>query len=723
MNMRIFVMAVGAVAISCAKKPAVTPEPTSEAPVSQATENPFFAAQWDTPFGVPPFGAIKEEHYAPALNQAMKVHLEEIDAIATNPDSPTFANTIVALEQSGQMLDRVSRVFGILGGTDLTEGLKALRKEYNPKLAKHRDAVVLNEALFARIEKIHGAKSSLGLNPEQLKLVTDYYDDFVRAGATLKGEARERVKAINAELATLFNEFSTRALENNKQLLIIEQEADLVGLPDEVKAAGATLATERGHEGQWAFGLVRSSFEPFMKYAEQRERRQDLWKLFHNRGSTAGPTDTRELGIKIATLRAERAALFGFPNHAAYRTDGLMAGSPDAVYELMGSLLKGSLVRMKEDRAALTELLKKDVGASAKLEPWDWRFYAERLRKEKYELSEEELKPHFEVNAVRDGAFATAQKLFGITFKEITNDVPRYNPEAKAFEVSDSDGSHIGLLYVDYFPRESKRSGAWCTSFRSQNKVFDEDIRPVVLNVGNFPKPTGDKPALLGWSEVETLFHEFGHALHSLLSDVTYPRFAGTSVKRDYVEFPSQVLENWASVPAVMKTYAKHYETGEPIPDALIEKIRNSSTFNEGFKTGEYVAAALLDLEWHTKDLEGMKTITDVNAFDRETMEKLGMIAEIPPRYYSPYFQHIFSSDGYASGYYVYGWSDVLGADAYKAFEEAGDAFNPELAKRLRTYVFSAGGSAPEMELYTKFRGQEPSVQALLEARGLVVAN
>ncbi|MEO1481805.1 MAG: M3 family metallopeptidase [Myxococcota bacterium] len=722
MNRMILIVA-GAAAVTCAKKPELTPEPVPEAPVIQNDDNPFFAGQWETPFGVPPFGDIEEKHYAPALDEGMKRHLEEIDAIAANPETPTFANTIVELEKSGQMLERVARVFGILGGTDLTDGLKALRKEYNPKLAKHSDAIALNEALFARIEKIHAARDTLGLSAEQLKLVEDYYDDFVRAGATLKGEAKERVKAINAELATLFNEFSTRALENNKQLLLIENDGDLIGLPEEVKAAGATLASERGHEGKWAFGLVRSSYEPFMKYAENRERRQELWELFHNRGSTAGPTDTRAIGITIATLRAERAALFGFPNHAAYRTDGLMAGTPEAVYSLMGELLKGSLVRMKEDRATLTSMLQKDIGKKAELEPWDWRFYAERLRKAKYELSEEELKPYFEVNAVRDGAFATATKLFGITFDEITADVPLYNPEAKVFKVKDSDGSHVGLLYVDYFPRESKRSGAWCTEFRSQSKVFDEDIRPVVLNVGNFPKPTGNKPALLGWSEVETLFHEFGHALHNLLSDVTYPRFAGTSVKRDYVEFPSQVLENWASVPAVMKTYAKHYETGEAIPDALIEKIRKSSNFNEGFSTGEYVAAALLDLEWHTKDVEAMKEITDVNAFDRATMKKLGMIDEIAPRYYSPYFQHIFASDGYASGYYVYGWSDVLGADAYKAFEEAGDAFDPALAGRLRKYVFSAGGSAPEMELYTKFRGQEPSVQALLEARGLVVAN
>ncbi len=701
---------------ACAKKTAA-PEAAAEpkAAEEEKVANPFFRDAWDTPYGVPPFNEIKEEHYAPAMAKGMEEQLAEIDAIANNPDSPTFENTIVELERSGALLTKVARVFFVLTGTDLTDGLQELRAEFAPKLAQHQDAIVLNDALYARVKKLFDARDTLGLNPEQMKLLEDYHRQFVRAGATVQGQDKERLKEINKELATLYTEFSKRLLKENNYLLILDKEEDLAGLPDEVKAAGAGLAAQRGHEGKWAYTLVRSSYEPFLKYSTRRDLRVKLWNAFHDRGSHDGERDTREIAIQVATLRAERARIFGFENHAAYQLDGNMAKTPEAVYELLNKVFKGSVAAMKADRAKLEKLLKADVGRKAKLQPWDWRFYAEKLRKQEYDLSEEELKPYFQVDAVREGAFATAEKLFGITFKEVTNDVPRYNPEAKAFEVSNADGSHVGLLYVDYFPRESKRSGAWATAFRGQRNL-DGKIRPVILNVGNFPAPAAGKPALLGWSEVETLFHEFGHALHALLSDVTYPSLR--SVKRDYVEFPSQLLENWASEPNVIKTYAKHYETGEPIPDELVAKIRKSSTFNKGFSEGEYVAAALLDLAWHTKNLEETQMITDVNAFDRETMKLLGMIDEVAPRYYSPYFQHIFAGDGYASQYYVYGWSRVLAADAYAAFESAGDPFDPELSKRLRQYIFSAGSSRDEMELYTSFRGQKPSVEPYLDSLG-----
>lgn len=703
-------------AAACAKKTAA-PEAAAETETAmvEKAENPFFRDSWDTPYGVPPFSEIKEEHYAPAMTKGMEESLAEIDAIANNPESPTFENTIVEMERSGKLLNRTARVFFVLTGTDLTDGLQELRAEFAPKLAQHQDAIVLNEKLFERVKKLYEARESLGLDPEQMKLLEDYYRDFVRAGATVQGEEKERLKVINTELATLYTEFSKRLLKENNYLLILDQEEDLAGLPDEVKAAGAGLAEQRGHEGKWAYTLVRSSYEPFLTYSTRRDLREKLWNAFHDRGSHDGERDTREIAIEIATLRAERARIMGFENHAAYQLDGNMAKTPEAVYELLNKVFKGSVAAMKADRAKLEKLLRADLGKKAKLEPWDWRFYAEKLRKQEYDLSEEELKPYFQVDAVREGAFATAEKLFGITFREVTSEVPRYNPEAKAFEVNNADGSHVGLLYVDYFPRESKRSGAWATAFRGQRNL-DARIRPVILNVGNFPAPAGDKPALLGWSEVETLFHEFGHALHALLSDVTYPSLR--SVKRDYVEFPSQLLENWASEPTVIKSYAKHYQTGEPIPDELIAKIRKSSTFNKGFSEGEYVAAALLDLAWHTKSLEETQEITDVNAFDRETMNELGMIPEVAPRYYSPYFQHIFAGDGYASQYYVYGWSRVLAADAYAAFEAAGNPFDPELSQRLRQYIFSSGSSRDEMELYTRFRGQEPSVEPYLNSLG-----
>lgn len=724
---RISLSAVLLVVFGCAKT-ATPPEAVSEtaaAPSAAAeeappvVENPFFEASWSTPYGAPPFDRIDEKHYAPAFDRGMEKHLEEIDLIAGSSEPPTFDNTIVAMERSGELLTRVSLVFFNLAGTDLTDGIQELRSIYAPKLSQHQDSIVLNEALFARVLALYEQRETLGLNAEQTKLIEDYHRDFVRAGATVQGEDKERLKAINTELATLFTEYQSRLLKENNYLLVIDDEADLDGLSEEIRASAAGLASERGQDGKWAFTLVRSSYEPFLKYATNRARRKELWEAFHNRGSNDGDQDTRGLAIQIATLRAERAPLLGYPNHASYIIEGNMAGKPDAVFELMNKLFKGSLTRMKEDRAELQKLMRKDLKRRVKLQPWDWRYYTEKLRKSKYDLSEEELKPYFPVDSVRQGAFDTASRLFGITFEEVTDSVPRFHPDVKAFDVKNSDGSHVGLLYVDYFPRESKRSGAWMTVFRAQRNL-DAPTRPVVVNVGNFPAPSGDKPALLGWSEVVTLFHEFGHALHGLLSDVTYPRFAGTSVKRDYVEFPSQLLENWAQAPEVIKNYAKHYETGEPIPDALVEKIRKSSQFNQGFEMGEYVAAALLDLEWHTRNLEETKKIKDVNAFDQAAMKKIGMIPEVAPRYYSPYFQHIFASDGYSAGYYVYGWAQVLEADAFHAFEEKGDVFDPELSAKLREHIFSSGSSREEMQLYTNFRGQPPSVEPLLEKRGLL---
>lgn len=707
------------ISLSCMPRATEVPAAGPVSPGKATTmDNPFFEERWTTPYGAPPFERILEDHYGPAFEQGMADHLQEIETIANADASPTFDNTIVALERSGALLTRVAQVFFNLSGSTTTDGLQKIRAEFAPKLAQHQDRIVMNRALFKRVVDLYEQREALGLDSEQVKLIEDYHRDFVRAGANLEGDARTRVSEINTRLATLYTEVSEALRRENNYLLVIDNKKDLAGLPPEVSEAGRALAEERGHAGAWAFTLVRSSFEPFMTYARDRTLRKKLHEAFHRSGSHGNENDTRAWAKEIAMLRAERANLKGFPNHAAYTIDGNMAGTPEAVYALMNQLLDGSRKRLLEDRAELQKLLQADVGTNAKLEPWDWRYYAEQLRKRQFDLSEEELKPYFQLDAVREGAFDTASRLFGITFEEVTGSVPSYHPDVKAFDVKNQDGSHVGLLYVDYFARANKRSGAWMSVFREQRNL-DEVVRPVVVNVGNFPTPAADKPALLGWSEVVTLFHEFGHALHGLMSDVTYPRFAGTSVKRDYVEFPSQLLENWASTPAVLKRYAKHHATGESIPDALLEKLRNSSKFNQGFETGEYVAAALLDLAWHTKTVDELAQIEDVNAFDQATMQEIGMIPEVPPRYYSPYFQHIFTGDGYASGYYVYGWAQVLEADAFAAFEATGDAFNPELSQKLREYIFAAGSSREEMQLYLDFRGQQPSVEALLEKRGL----
>ena len=694
----------------------ITPETSSAA----TTPNPFLGEAWTTPYGTPPFGKVEIAHYAPAFDATMKAHLGEVETIANSADAATFANTIESLEASGANLERVAAVFFNLAGSNTNDEIQKIRTEYAPKLSEHSDALYLNGKLFARVKAVHDQRAQLGLRPDQNKLVEDYYKSFVKAGAELDADKKKRLTEINSRLAALFSGFGDKIRrENAGYALIVEDEKDLAGLPDAVIAQGAAAAKEKGHEGKWAFTLVRSSVTPFLQYADNRELRKEIYTAYTKRGANGGELDTREQLKETAILRAERAALLGFESHAHYQINRNMAKTPKAVFELLDKLWQGAKGKVVEERTALTEMLKKDLGADAKLEPSDWWYYAEKVRKARYDLSQDELKPYFQVDQVREGAFDVAARLFGIKFDEVTKDVPTYHEDVKVFDVKYADGSHVGLLYVDYHPRGGKRGGAWMSEFRGQSKSAG-DVRPVIVNVGNFPAPAGDKPALLGWDEVETLFHEFGHALHGLLSNVHYEGQSGTNVKRDYVEFPSQLLENWASEPTVIKKYARHYETGEAIPDALIKKLNDAGTFNQGFELTELVAAALLDLSWHTLDMEGVKKIDDVEAFDRESMAKIGLIPEIAPRYHSPYFQHIFSGDGYSAGYYVYLWAQVLEADAYDAFTKSGDVFNPDMAKKLLDHVFASGGSKDEMELYEAFRGAKPSVEPLLRKRGLL---
>ena len=683
-----------------------------------AAANPFFEEPWNTSYGAPPFDRIREEHYGPAFDAGMQRHSEAIEAIAKADSDPTFSNTIEALERSGAMLNRVAAVFFNLSASDSNEKLQKLRATYAPKLSQHSDSVYLNGALFERVRSLKVRSQELDLSKEQLKLLDEYYRSFVRAGAELESNSKERLKTINARLAKLYSEFSDRLLaENNAYALILDHESQLKGLPEEVVAAAASNAKKRGHEGKWAFTLMRASSTPFLQFSEMRDLRKQIYQAYISRGTHEGERDTRALLKEMVVLRAERARLLGFTSHAQYMIDNNMAKTTEAVYGLLNKLWEGSLSKAKDEREALTAMLRKEHGTDAKLQPWDWWYYAEKVRKANYDLSSDELKPYFQVDSVRQGAFDTASRLFGITFEEVSQQVPLYHPDVKAFDVKAHNGDHVGLLYVDYHVRDSKRGGAWMNNLRSQSRF--KGVRPIVVNVGNFPAATEGKPALLSWDEVRTLFHEFGHALHGLMSDVTYETLSGTNVKRDYVEFPSQLLENWAWEPSVIKKYARHYKTAKPIPDALIERLKAASKFNQGFKMTELVAAALLDLEWHMMSLEKAREVKDVAAFEAALTQKIGLIPEIAPRYHSSYFQHIFSSDGYSAGYYVYLWAQVLEADAFHAFQEQGDVFHPGLADKLKRFIFAGGGSDEEMKLYTSFRGKKPTVGALLDKRGL----
>ncbi len=682
-----------------------------EGPASDNTGNPLLA-EYDTPFGVPPFDKIKDEHFAPAYDEALAQHAAEIDSIANNPEEPTFENTILALENSGQLLSRVSYVFSNLNSAHTNPTIQALDKELAPRLSAHRDNISLNEKLFARVQSVWENRESLDLTREQEMLLERRYKGFVRSGANLSEADKATMRDINSQIAVLTTQFGQNVLaESNAYELVIDNEEDLAGLPAGLIAAAAETATAKGHDGKWVFTLSNSSVMPFLQYADNRELRRQIWDAYRNRGNNGNEHDNNETLIKIANLRLQRANLLGYPTHAHYVLEDAMAETPENVTKLLNDLWKPAIAKATAEANDIRAEIKAS-GGSFEPEPYDWRYYAEKIRQKRYSISEDELKPYFSLASVTQGAFDVATKLWGITFKKL-DDMPVYHEDVQVYEVLDKDGSHIGVFYADFFPRDSKRPGAWMSAFRPQTTANGERVAPVITNVCNFTKPVGDTPSLLTFDEATTLFHEFGHALHGLLSDVTYQSLAGTSVSRDFVELPSQVMENWAADPAVLKEYAKHYETGEAIPDELIKKLENAGTFDQGFATTEYLASAILDFDYYsvTEPIE-----IGAQEFEAQSMAKAGLISEIIPRHRSTHFQHIFSG-GYSAGYYSYIWAQVLDADAFAAFKET-SLYDQATAEAYRTNILEKGGTEYPAVLYRQFRGADPSPQHLMKKLG-----
>jgi peptidyl-dipeptidase Dcp len=669
--------------------------------------------EWDTPFGVPPFDEIENEHYLEAFRTAMAEHAAEVDEIVNNHDPATFANTIEALERSGSKLNRISRVFGAVNEAHTNDTLQDIAQELAPERAAHDDNISLNADLYARVKAVYDQRDELGLEPEQLKLLEETHKGFVRSGVNLEGEAQERLREINSELAELSLTFSQNLLdETNDFELHVTDITDLGELmPAQVQAAAAETVS-RGHEDGWSFTLQRPSINPFLQYSPNRELRRQIYMGYAMRGDNDNEKDNKTILSRMAALRAERAALMGYESHAHFVLSDNMAETPDRVYDFLDEIWAPALRVARNERAALQNMMRQD-GISGDLEGWDWRYYSEKVRQARFAIDEEALRAYFEVNAVRDGAFQIANNLFGITFTELP-DLPRWHPDQQAFEVKEADGTHIGVMYMDFFTRQSKRGGAWMNALRSQSRL-DGEVFPVVTTNFNFPAPTGDLPSLISFDNASTLLHEFGHALHGLLSDVTYVSLSGTSVPRDFVEFPSQMMEHWLGEPEVLRSFAKHYETGEVIPDELIQKLNDAAQFNQGFTTIEYLAASYLDMGWHTLTEPEEH---DARAFEDDEMRRRGLIDEIIPRYRSTYFSHIFAG-GYSSGYYAYIWAEVLDSDAYQAFKET-SLFDEGVAGRYREHILSKGGTRPGMELYEAFRGRTPSIEALLENRGLI---
>lgn len=680
----------------------------------QSASNPFFT-EWTTPYGIPPFDQIKNEHFMPAIEQGMQQHLEEIDVIVNNQEAPTFSNTIEAMDYSGRLLSKTLAVFFNLESAETNDSLQKIAEEISPLLSEHNDKVSMNEKLFERVKTVYNNRESENLTPEQTRLLTNYYKDFVRSGALLPEDKKEQLKAINKEIGLLTLKYSQNVLaENNSFELVIENETDLTGLPESVKAAAAEEAKGRGKEGKWVFTLSKPSMIPFLQYAENRNLREKLYKGYINRGMNANEYNNSELAQKIANLRITQANLLGYKNFAQYSIEDKMAKTPEEAMNLLTQVWTAAQPKINEEIADMQKLASAEP-TPIKLESWDWWYYAEKVRKAKFDLDQEELRPYFQADSVMQGAFWTANQLYGLTF-EALSDYPKYHEDVKAYKVSDADGSHVGVLLIDFFPRAGKLGGAWMDNYVPQRVENGKDVRPVVTNVGNYTKPVGDKPALLSLDDVETVFHEFGHGLHGLLSKVTYPSL-NMNVPADFVELPSQVMEHWATHPQVLKQYAKHYQTGEVIPDALIEKMQKAETFNQGFTTGEFVAAALLDMNWHLLETENS---LDAAAFEKAAMDNIGLVSSIVPRYRSTYFTHIFSSPtGYAAGYYSYLWAEVLDADAFRAFDETGNIFDQKTAQSFRKNILEKGGCEDPMDMYLNFRGAKPTPDALLEGRGL----
>ncbi len=683
---------------------------------SDGGNNPLLK-DWTAPFGVPPFGAIAPANFRPALDHAFAAHAAEVAAIAAAPAEPTFANTIEALELSGEALAKVESVFHVLAGAHTNDAILELEREIAPLAARHWDSIYMNAALYRRIDALHEKRDRLGLSSEQQRVLERYHVRFRRSGAGLDAAAKTRLAAINERLATLGTTFSQNVLADEQgYTLVLETEADLAGLPDFLRAALRASAEERGLKGKHVVTLGRSSVEPFLQFSARRDLREKAFRAWIARGDGGGATDNKAIIAEMVKLRIERARLLGYQTFAEFRLDDAMAKTPQAVRGLLDRVWAPARARAMADRDSMQAMVQAE-GHNFALAPWDWRYYAEKLRKARYDVDEAAIKPYFQLDRIIEAAFHTANRLFGLTFKPLTG-IPVWHDDVRVWEVHAADGRHMGLFFGDYFARPSKHSGAWMTTIRDQEKL-KSDIRPLVINVMNFNKAADGEPTLLSFDDARTLFHEFGHALHGLLSDVTYPMISGTSVLTDWVELPSQLYEHWLQRPEILRQFAVHYRTGEPMPEELLRRLLVARTFNQGFTTVEYVSSALVDLDIHSQPTaDGF----DIGAFEQASLARIGMPAEIVMRHRPTHFGHVFSGGGYASAYYSYMWSEVMDADAFAAFEETGDIFDPATAKKLHDNVYASGGSRDPAELYTAFRGRLPTPDALLRRRGLVDA-
>ena len=698
--------------ISCQQKPQLDP-----------SINPFFQ-DWITEYEVPPFMDIKNEHYMPAFKKGMKDNLAEIEVIIKNTEAPTFANTIEELERSGKLLGKVQRVFSNLASSNTNPKLQELQRDLSPMLSAHYDKIVLNEDLFNRVEEIWNNRESIDLNKEQQKLLKDTRKQFVRSGALLDDSQKDQITKINSKISELSTEFGQNLLAETNGFELILNKSDLDGLSDGVVSAAYELATQKmdntdseeakeKYKDKYVFTPHRTSMYPFLTESTRRDLREKLYNSYVMRGDNNNETDNKKIAVQIAKLRAERANIMGYKSHAHFVLDENMLKTPEEVYDLLIQLWKPALKRAKIEVADMQSVADSE-GKDFKIAAWDWWHYSEKVRKEKYDLDESAIRPYLSLDNVIQGVFNTTNKLWGLNFREIF-DIDTYHPDARIWEVTDKDGSHLAIFIGDYFTRSNKRGGAWMSSFKGQSNL-DGKQRPIVVNVCNFPAPVGDNPSLLSFENAITLFHEFGHAMHGILTDVTYGSMAGTSGPRDFIELPSQLLEHWVSEPEVLKSFATHFETGESMPDELIEKLLKAGKFNQGFINTEYLAASLLDMDWHTMSVLDAQNIS--NNFEKNSMNKIGLIDQIAPRYRSSYFAHIFSG-GYSSGYYSYVHAAVLDSDAFEAFKEVGNVFDPELSSKLRKEIYEKGSTEEAMDLFVNFRGRKPIIEPLLKVRGL----
>ncbi|SFB96190.1 M3 family metallopeptidase [Pseudoalteromonas denitrificans] len=675
--------------------------------------NPFFH-EYDTPFGIAPFEKIKNAHYLPAFDKGIKENKAEILAIANSPIKPTFENTIEAMEKSGVLLNKVSNVFYGLTGSMSSDEIREISKILSPKLSALTDDILLNEKLFKRVKAVYDHKEALTLRVDQKTLLEITYKNFVRGGANLTEKSKNELRELNQKISKLSLKFGENLLaETNNFELVIDKKSDLAGLPDDIIAAAAQTAKERGHDGKWVFTTHRPSKNPFLTYAKNRDLRKAVYNGYTHRGDNNNEFDNKKFASEIASLRFQRAQVLGYKTHADYVLENATAKTPQNVFKLLDQVWPAALAKAKVEAADMQKMIDAE-GGNFKLAAWDWWYYAEKIRKDRYDLDAAEAKPYFSLEGTLQGIFYTAEKLWGVTFVE-RFDIPKYHEDVRTFEVFDKDGSSVGLYLTDHYVRESKRGGAWMSSFRKQYRMFGEDVQPIIYNVLNYPRPVGDTPTLLTFDQASTLFHEFGHAIQGLLSDGYYRSQTGTALPRDYVEYPSQVMENWMMEPEVLAKFAKHYKTGEVIPMSLINKIQAAGQFNQGFATTEYLAAALLDMNWHSLETDKLQ---DADKFEKSYLDKIGLIKEIAPRYRSTYFSHIFSG-GYSSGYYGYIWSNIYDADTWEVFKEKG-IFDQATAQGYRKHVLEPGGTEDPALMYKRFRGQDPKIEPLLKRRGLL---